>query len=126
MTICTFEPSRLNPPSKATHVFSGDGRSVEIKPGRNEYDQATLDWLEAQAGFSRLTEANAFVIVSTTVETVEGTTPAAQNILELNTDEAIALVNETQDVDQLLAWDEADKRKTVSAAIVKRIDALAV
>jgi hypothetical protein len=99
---------------------------LEIKPGRNPYSREELDWLEAQAGFGRLTEANAFVIVSTTVETVEGTTPAAQNILELNTDEAIALVNETQDVDQLRAWDEADKRKTVSAEIVKRIEALAV
>jgi hypothetical protein len=126
MTICTFEPSRLNPPSKATHVFSGDGRSVEIKPGRNEYDQATLDWLNAQAGFDKLTSSGAFVVVSATVETSEGETPPAQNILSLNTDEAIALVNETQDVDQLMAWNEADKRKTVSAAIVKRIDALAV
>jgi hypothetical protein len=119
----TFDPKRLTPPSNAVHVFSDDSRSLEIKPGRNSYSQEQLDWLEAQAGFSRLTEANAFVIVSTAVETVEGTTPA-QSTLDLNTDEAIALVNQTEDVELLMAWDEADKRKTVSAAIVKRIEAL--
>jgi len=127
MIEATFEPKRLTPPSNATHVFSGEGRSLEIKPGKvNRYSPEEFAWLEVQDGFSTLTECGAFVVVSATVETPEGETPAAQNILDLNTDEAIALVNDTEDVDQLRAWDEADKRKTVSAAIVKRIDALAV
>ena len=121
----TFEPSRLNPPSKATHVFSDDSRSLEIKPGRNSYSQEELDWLEAQAGFSRLTEANAFVIVSTMVETVGGATPSdLTSYLKMKTDEAIALIGTIEDVVLLKAWDEADKRVTVSTEISKRIAAL--
>ena len=124
MKICTFDPKRLTPPSKATHVFSGDGRSISIKPGRNQYDAEVLAWLEAQDGFNRLTESGAFVVVSATVETSPEATTEAQSTLDFNTDEAIDLVNATEDVDLLRAWDEADKRKTVSAAIVKRIDEL--
>jgi hypothetical protein len=126
MIEATFDPKRLTPPSNATHIFSGEGHSLEIKPNKvNRYSPEEFAWLEAQDGFSTLTECGAFVVVSATVET-PGETPAGKNILELNTDEAIALVNATEDVDQLMAWDEADKRKTVSAAIVKRIEALAV
>lgn len=123
MIICTFDPKRLTPPSKATHAFSGDGRSVSIRPGRNEYDQATLDWLKAQAGFERLLDSGAFVVVSAPAEQADA--PEVTSTTELNTDDAIALVNEIDDVELLMAWDEADKRKTVSAAISKRIDQLA-
>jgi hypothetical protein len=127
MIEATFDPKRLTPPSNAVHVFSGEGRSLEIKPGKvNRYSPEEFAWLEVQDGFPTLTECGAFVVVSATVETTEGETPAGKSTIDLKTDEAISLVNATDDVELLMAWDEADKRVTVSAAIVKRIEALAI
>lgn len=122
MITCRFEPNRLRPQSNATHVFSDEFRSVAIKPGNNEYDQETLDWLQAQDGFARLAECGAFVVVSAPAEQPDA--PKVSGTIGLNTDDAIALVNATDDAELLMAWDEADKRKTVSAAIVRRIDSL--
>jgi len=93
-------------------------------PGINEVDKEMVDWIEAQQNTSWIHwfETRVLEFVELEKTTGEKTSEIGyDDLLELRSDDAIKLVEGTNNLNALLHWQRVEKRKGVGNAIMDKL-----
>lgn len=121
-TVVIFYPDKVIPALNPSARLSFD--AVELQAGTNALPPDQLEALQKHPDFSRYQSLKAIELVSESEEVDPNANAEIVDLGIYDADQAVKIVNSTNDLAVLDAWLKTETRKTIRSAIATRINQL--
>lgn len=121
-TLVIFHPDKSIPPQREGATLSFD--AVELRAGVNSLPPDQLETLQKHPDFARFQKLKAIELVEKSEEIDPQANSEIADLGVYDADQAVKLVNNTNDLDILDGWLKTETRKPIRTAIATRINQL--